>query len=188
MFLMAARFERLADRADAAVHHVGRREHVAAGVGLRQRLLDQRFDGLVVGDFAFDQKAVMAVARCKDRAPRRKSRPFRGTRAFNARTARQTRFSGLNASLAVSSRKLLLRVGEKRDGRHAEFRGFLGGVDGEVDGKPLHARHGWDRLAHFLAVHDENRPDQVRGRERSLRHERAGPCAPGGRAACRVAG
>ncbi len=57
-----AAIERGADRADAAVHHVGRRDDVAAGLGLDQRLLDQHLDGLVVDDDAIAQKPVMAVA------------------------------------------------------------------------------------------------------------------------------
>jgi hypothetical protein len=36
------------DRADAAVHHVGGRDDVAAGFRLAQRLLHQHRDGLVV--------------------------------------------------------------------------------------------------------------------------------------------
>ena len=58
----SARVERLADGADAAVHHVGGRDDVAAGFRLHQRLLDQHRDGLVVEDFAVAQQAVMAVA------------------------------------------------------------------------------------------------------------------------------
>ena len=42
--------ERLADRADPPVHHVGRRDHVAAGLGLDQRLPGQHREGLVVDD------------------------------------------------------------------------------------------------------------------------------------------
>ena len=54
--------ERRADRADAAVHHVGGRDDVAAGLGLHQRLLHQHLDGLVVEDDAVAHQAVMAVA------------------------------------------------------------------------------------------------------------------------------
>ncbi len=54
--------ERRADGADAAVHHVGRRDDVAAGLGLDQRLLHQHLHGLVVDDVAVAQQAVMAVA------------------------------------------------------------------------------------------------------------------------------
>ena len=42
--------ERVADRADPAVHHVRRRDDVAAGLGLHQGLAHQDRDGLVVVD------------------------------------------------------------------------------------------------------------------------------------------
>ena len=54
--------ERAADGADPPVHHVGRRDDVAARLRLDQRLLDQDLNGLVVEDFAAPQQAVMAVA------------------------------------------------------------------------------------------------------------------------------
>ena len=47
-----ASFERVADGADAAVHHVARRDDVGAGLGVRQRLLHQRVDRDVVDDVA----------------------------------------------------------------------------------------------------------------------------------------
>ena len=58
----ARRIEAGADRADAAVHHVGRRDDVAAGLGLDQGLADQNPDGLVVENDAVAHQAVMAVA------------------------------------------------------------------------------------------------------------------------------
>src|SRR3546814_6943566 len=48
----AFEFERFADRADAAVHHVRRRDDVGAGARLVQRLPDQYLDRLVVEDIA----------------------------------------------------------------------------------------------------------------------------------------
>ena len=54
--------ERAADGADPPVHHVGRRDDVAARLRLDDRLLDQHLDGLVVEDLAVPEQAVMAVA------------------------------------------------------------------------------------------------------------------------------
>ena len=51
-----------ADRADAPVHHVGRRDDVAAGLRFHQRLLHQHRDRLVVDDLVAAHQAVMAVA------------------------------------------------------------------------------------------------------------------------------
>ena len=62
VWIRPARLERLADRADAAVHHVARRDDVDAGLGLHQRLLRQHRHGLVVEDVAGRvEQAVLAV-------------------------------------------------------------------------------------------------------------------------------
>lgn len=59
-----ARFQRLADRANSAVHHVAGRDNVDTGLGLHQRLADQQFNRLVIEDVAglFVRQAVLAVA------------------------------------------------------------------------------------------------------------------------------
>ena len=54
--------ERVADRADAAVHHVGRRDDVGAGRGLQHRRGRDLGHRLVIDDDAVAQDAVMAVA------------------------------------------------------------------------------------------------------------------------------
>ena len=56
--------ERGADRADAPVHHVARRDDVGAGAGLRDRGARQQLDARVVVDRAVGaQQAAVAVAR-----------------------------------------------------------------------------------------------------------------------------
>ena len=63
---VARDFQRFADRADAAVHHVARRDDVGAGFGMRQRLLHQRVDGDVVHDVAgVVDDAVLTVRRVR---------------------------------------------------------------------------------------------------------------------------
>ena len=42
--------EGLADAADAPIHHVRRRDDIDAGLGLRERLAQQRIERLVVED------------------------------------------------------------------------------------------------------------------------------------------
>ena len=59
---MAGFFQRGADGADAPVHHVGRRDDVAAGLDLHQALLHQHLHRGVVMHIAVAQHAVMAVA------------------------------------------------------------------------------------------------------------------------------
>ena len=56
------RVERPADGADAAVHHVGGRDDVGAGLGLDQALHHELLDGGVVDDLVAGHDAVMAVA------------------------------------------------------------------------------------------------------------------------------
>ena len=46
--------ERRTDCTDPAIHHVGRREDVAARLGLDQRLTHQDVDGLVIVDLIAD--------------------------------------------------------------------------------------------------------------------------------------
>ena len=46
------RFQRLADRADAPIHHVAGGHDVDPGLGLHQRLLHQHAGGLVIQDIA----------------------------------------------------------------------------------------------------------------------------------------
>ena len=63
VWIAPLRFERGADRADAAVHHVAGRDDVDAGLGLHQRLLRQHGHGVVVDDVAaVVEQAVLAVA------------------------------------------------------------------------------------------------------------------------------
>ena len=63
MFWCPAASSARADHADAAIHHVGGRQHVGAGFSLDERLLDERRIRLVVDDFVADEQAVVSVAR-----------------------------------------------------------------------------------------------------------------------------
>ena len=54
--------ERLADRAHAAVHHVGRRHDIGAGARMRQRAGRQPFERGVVIHVAVHDLAAMPVA------------------------------------------------------------------------------------------------------------------------------
>ena len=57
VWMQAGGFQRVADGADAAVHHVAGRDDVDAGLGLHQRLLHQHVDRLVVEDVAGRRRA-----------------------------------------------------------------------------------------------------------------------------------
>ena len=59
---MACLVKRAADLADAAVHHVRRRDDLTARIRLANRLLAKDGDGFVVGNLPVAKHAVMAVA------------------------------------------------------------------------------------------------------------------------------
>ena len=60
---VAFEFQRGADLADAAIHHVARCDDIGAGAGMRQRLLHQRLHRLVVHDVAaLVDQSVLPVA------------------------------------------------------------------------------------------------------------------------------
>ena len=59
--LEPALVERLADRADAAVHHVRRRDDVGAGGGVRDGRAHELLDRRIVGDLVVDDDAAVAV-------------------------------------------------------------------------------------------------------------------------------
>ena len=163
VFLWPAVFERAANGADAAVHHVRGRDDVAAGLDLDQRLAHQDLDALVIGDIAVDDHAVMAVIRVGIEGDVAHHADPRARPALIARTARHTRLSGLSAFAAV--RGLQGRIGLREQGHRpgcpapaASWRGF----DDQIDRQPLDAGHGGDRFARAgLAVDDEQRPDQI---------------------------
>ena len=60
---MMREFEHVADRADPAIHHIGRRYDIGSGIGLVQRLFGQYIECAVIFDIAIivDQP-VLAVA------------------------------------------------------------------------------------------------------------------------------
>ena len=59
---MARSLECIANRADAPVHHVRRRDDIGAGLGVAQRLFHQRRDGGVVEHVAGGvHESVLAV-------------------------------------------------------------------------------------------------------------------------------
>ena len=98
---MAGRVQGIAQPADPAVHHVRRRDHIDAGLGLADRLAAEHFDGLVVQDPVAGKQPVMAMARIGiERDVADDAEP--GKACFSARTARLHRLSGRQASAPSS--------------------------------------------------------------------------------------
>ena len=59
---MPAHFQRAADCADTAIHHIGRCDNVGPGLGLVERLINQHRDGVIIQYIAFGvDQPVLAV-------------------------------------------------------------------------------------------------------------------------------
>ena len=86
--------ERRADGGDAAVHHVGRRHEVGAGLGVRHRGLDQTRHGGVVDHVLAVHDAAVAVRRVLAQAHVGRAPAGRGTPRLIARDRRLHRRVG----------------------------------------------------------------------------------------------
>ncbi len=168
--LLARRVERGPDRADAPVHHVGGGDHVGPGIGQRQRLLDEDRHAGVVEDALALHHAVMAMRgvgverRVADDADLRHlglDRPHRPAHQV-------ARVDRLGAS-RVAQR--LVDEGEGRDRRNAERSRMRGLAHGLVDVQAVDARHPGDGCAGLARIHQEERPDQIVGRQPRFAHQ-----------------
>ena len=170
---MTRDFERFADRADAAVHHVARRDDVGAGLGMRQRLLDQRIDGDVVHDVAgIVDDAVLAVRRVRVERDVGDHAELRHGLLDRAHCALREPF-GIPGFAAVEALDVARRHREQRQRRDAQLGERLGLAHQLIDRDPLDAGHALDRLAPRAALDDEHRIDEIVGAERALAHQPA---------------
>jgi hypothetical protein len=168
---MTARFQRLADHADASIHHVGRRDHVGSRVGVRQGLLDQDFDGGVIGDVAlFVEQPILAVAGVRVERDVGDDAEF-GLRALERayRALDQpVRIPGFIGGIALAVRA---DYREQRDRGDTECGDFIGLFEQQIDADALDARHRFDRFTLLFAVEDEHRVNEVVGAETMLAHQ-----------------
>jgi hypothetical protein len=79
---------------------------------------------------------------------------------------------GFRALLVAQGR---ICVGEERDAGDVELHGALGLAHDLVHRETVDARHRGDRGALIVTFRDEERPDQVVGRQHILAHHAAGP-------------
>ena len=166
-----ARLERAADRADAAVHHVARRDDVDAGLGLHQRLLRQHRHGLVVDDVAGRRRAGRpGRAMVNGSSATSVIRPSSGKRFFSSRTTRGTRPFGVERLAAVVGLERRLEHREQRHHRDAERHALLGHRIEAVERARAARRASRPRPALVaLAVEHEHRQDQVARRRGATR-------------------
>ncbi len=76
---------------------------------------------------------------------------------------------------AVGRSERRVRVGEERDHRNFQLRSFSGSGHRMIHAEALHARHGGHGVASIVAILDEDRPDEIMGRQAVFGHQIAGP-------------
>ncbi len=171
---MAGSVERLADGADAAVHHVGGGDHVRTRFRLKHGGAGNDRHTLVVHDDAVAEDSIVAVIgkrverRVGDDADLRHGRLDGARRPAHQVVGVQDLRRGPIAERHVD-------IGEDGERRDAELCAALRFARGKIGGKTLNPGHGADRLPAVLAVDHEDRPDQVVDGERGLTHEAARP-------------
>ena len=171
MWLFA--FEHLADRADAAVHHVRRRDDIHARFSLRARLLDEDLARFVVLHVAFFvEHAILAVARVRIERDVRQHAEHREVLLQLAHGARNETF-GIRGFAAIRSLERRLDRRKQRQHRHAQFHALLGDFHQQIDGRALDAGHRRHGLPHIRAFDDEHRINEVVGREEVFAHQTA---------------
>ena len=137
---------RRADSADAAVHHVGGRNDVAAGFGLDQRLLHQDGDGFVVEDDAVAQQAVMAVAGIgieRDVAEHADLRNF----LLDGADGAADQIVGIERFGAVVIAPVRLGIGKQREAGDRQLRRAFRRAHRFIDRQALDVGHRVDRRA-----------------------------------------
>ena len=159
--VVAVLFERLADGADAAVHHVGRSDDIHTCVRVAERLFDEGGDGDVVqdvavgvGDAVLSVNGVGVKRDVRHDAEFRKRR-FHGAHGTGNEAVRVVSGGGIGALVFLAD------DGERGNGGDAEGDQFAAFFQEEVDGKAGNAGHGRDGFPLLLAFADENGLDEV---------------------------
>ena len=162
--------ERLADGVDAAIHHVGRRDEIGAGVRVRERGLGDELQRAIVVDLAIDHDAAVSVGGVLAETDVGNDDEIRigvlqhAHRLLDDATVR-IRLGTLSSFDAGSPKS-------RTAGTPSERNSFAS-ADEAVERKMVLRWHRWDLFTHVVAVHDEERIDEVGRRERGLANERA---------------
>jgi len=165
--------ERVADRADAPVHHVGGRDDVGAGLGMGAGLAYQGVDGDVVHHVALGiDDAVLTVG---GEGVQRDV----GDHAQFGQGRLQGPHRPLGQAVGIPGlgrvQALLLRGNHREQGQggDAQFQADRGLAQQLVHAQAFDPRHRCDRLAPALALADEDGIDQVVGGQPVLAHQAA---------------
>ena len=170
---VAAGFQRGANRADPAIHHVAGRDDVGAGFGMRYRLAHQGGIGFIVQHVtAGVDQSVLAVRgvgvqrHVGDHAQVREIPLQRADRALRQAVA---------GPGGDAVERLRLRGGHREQSQRRNLQGhrLLGNPQQLVNGQAIHAGHGRDRGTAVQFV-DEHGEDQVIAAQSVLAHQAAG--------------
>ena len=163
--------ERLADGAHAAVHHVRGRDHVRAGLHVRDRGARQQLQRGIVADGAVLHHAAVAVARVLaqahvgDHQQIRDAVLHRAHRLLHDAVLRARPPSRADPSSAGSPNSSTAGMPMPAASLHSL-------ISSSTESAVL-AGHRADRLADPAAVRDEQRVDEVVDRQRGLAHHLA---------------
>ena len=159
------RIEVFTDGGDAAVHHVGRRDDVGTGLGLRRRDFLQELQRLVVIDIMAFEMAAMAVRRVLAEADVADDHEVRD---FLLDGGDGALYRALHVPGRAAVRVLVLGQAENLDSGDAELVKLFRELNGIVDGKMVAVRHARDFFLDVRAGHDEDRIDEVFRGKRGL--------------------
>ena len=158
---MAAFFQPVADRGDAAVHHVRRRDDIGTCLRLDQGLANQHLGRLVVENIAFGiDDAVMAVAGVGIERDIGQHTDLRH-RIFDRLDRAAHEIVRIERLAPVIGTQFVGRVREQGQAGNARFGRQPGALGKPVDAPPRHAGQRANRLLAGLAVANEQRPDEV---------------------------
>jgi hypothetical protein len=164
----------VADRADAAVHHVAGGDDVDAGLGLHQRLLAQHRHRLVVQDVAAVVEQPVLAVRGEGVQRHVGEQAELGEALLEVAHGARHQAFGVGRLAAVGRLQRRFDDREQRHHRHAQRHALLGHREQPVDAHALHAGHAGHVLPLAVAVEQEDRQDQVLGGQAVLAHQRTG--------------
>ena len=138
---MSLLLQRIADRADSAVHHVRGRNDIGAGCGVGKRLLNQRIHGFVVGDIiVLIQQTVLAVTGVRIQR-------HIGNHAELGQPLFQCPYRALNEPLRIPCFPAIggllsgIDDGKQHHGGNSQIRCFTGLLDQLIDALAVDPRH-----------------------------------------------
>ncbi len=101
--------------------------------------------------------------------------PISGTASLMARRARLVRLSRFYQFARIGAAEVVRRVGEEGEGGMARGMRVARCFDRKIDAEAADAGHGLDGGGLVLPIDDEERPDEIGGREHGFAHEVAHP-------------